>query len=110
MSALISQLLTLARADQGRLNLEKEPIDLGELTQMVAAQTEELAAAKGIRVECRADAGLWVQGDETMLVRMLLNPHRKRGEIRPGGRLCADHPEPGRGIVWKAGWRMTVSA
>lgn len=73
MSALISQLLTLARADQGRLNLEKEPIDLGELTQMVAAQTEELAAAKGIRVECRADAGLWVQGDETMLVRMLLN-------------------------------------
>ena len=73
MSALISQLLTLARADQGRLNLEKEPIDLGELTQMVAAQTEELAAATGIRVECRADAGLWVQGDETMLVRMLLN-------------------------------------
>ena len=73
MSALISQLLTLARADQGRLNLEKEPIDLGELTQMVAAQTEELTAAKGIRVECRADAGLWVQGDETMLVRMLLN-------------------------------------
>lgn len=73
MSALISQLLTLARADQGRLNLEKEPIDLGELTQMVAAQTEELAAAKGIRVECRANAGLWVQGDETMLVRMLLN-------------------------------------
>lgn len=73
MSALISQLLTLARADQGRLNLEKEPIDLGELTQMVAAQTEELAAAKGIRVECRADTGLWVQGDETMLVRMLLN-------------------------------------
>ena len=73
MSALIGQLLTLARADQGRLNLEKEPIDLGELTQMVAAQTEELAAAKGIRVECRADAGLWVQGDETMLVRMLLN-------------------------------------
>ena len=73
MSALIGQLLTLARADQGRLDLEKEPIDLGELTQMVAAQTEELAAAKGIRVECRADAGLWVQGDETMLVRMLLN-------------------------------------
>ena len=73
MSALIGQLLTLARADQGRLNLEKEPIDLGELTQMVAAQTEELAAAKGIRVECQADAGLWVQGDETMLVRMLLN-------------------------------------
>ncbi len=73
MSALISQLLTLARADQGRLQLEKEPIDLGELTQMVAAQMEETAAARKIRVECEAQSGLWVQGDETMLMRMLLN-------------------------------------
>lgn len=73
MSALISQLLTLARADQGRIRLNLEEIDLSELAQMAAEQVSARARARHIQLITQLPSGLTLQGDETMLLRLLLN-------------------------------------
>lgn len=73
MSALISQLLTLARADRGQDRILRETLDLSGLAEMVALQIEELADQKSIAVHTEIAPGLTVQGDETMLMRLLFN-------------------------------------
>ena len=73
MSALISQLLTLARADRGQDRLLLEQIDLSNLTEMVSMQVQEMAEEKRIRVHTDIAPEITVLGDETMLMRMLLN-------------------------------------
>ena len=50
MSALISQLLTLARADSGRQKVHKEVLNLSELAQMTAEELSASAAARNITV------------------------------------------------------------
>lgn len=89
MSALIAQLLTLARADRGQTKLNLETVDLSQLTQMAADQMEELAARRGILVETRIQPGLRLQGDETLLLRMLLNLMENGVRYgKEGGRLA----------------------
>ena len=73
MATLIGQLLTLTRADSAHRRLMTETVDLSGLAQAVAEQTEELAAKKQIRVTAEIQPGLTLQGDETMLLRMLVN-------------------------------------
>ena len=73
MSALISQLLTLARADRGQDRLLLEQIDLSNLTEMVSMQVQEMAEEKQITVHTDIAPEITVLGDETMLMRMLLN-------------------------------------
>ncbi len=71
MSALVGQLLLLSRAGRGQLN--REAINLSELAELVAAQMEESAAQKGITVRTEIQPDLVLEGDETMLMRLLLN-------------------------------------
>lgn len=73
MSGMIGQMLNLARMNAGSEALQKETIDLSELTEMVADQMEERAAEKRITIHRRIQPDLSVEGDETMLMRMLLN-------------------------------------
>ena len=73
MSALISQLLTLARADRGQDRILRETLDLSGLAEMVALQIAEPAEQKSIAVHTEIVPGLTVQGDETMLMRLLFN-------------------------------------
>ena len=73
MAALLSQLLMLARADKGRQPLQREPVDLSELAEMVAETEAEQAAARQITVETDLEPGITVQGDETLLMRLLIN-------------------------------------
>ena len=55
MSALISQLLLLSRADQGRQVLQKERLDISELTEMVVEEQQMLAQEKRITVTARIE-------------------------------------------------------
>lgn len=88
MFALISQLLTLARADRGQDKLLLETIDLSHLTEIIAMQTEEAAQEKGITVYTDIVPNLLIQGDETMLMRLLLNLMENGVKYgRPGGHL-----------------------
>lgn len=73
MAGLLSQLLLLSRADSGRQTLRSEPVDLSGLAAAVADERRERAADKGIAVTADIAPGLVVQGDETMLMRVLIN-------------------------------------
>ena len=46
MSDLIAQLLFLSRADQGRQQIEKENVNLSELTEMIVGEQQFLAEIK----------------------------------------------------------------
>lgn len=88
MAALLSQLLLLARADGGRQAIQREPVDLSELAAMVAETEGEQAAARDIRLETDLDPGVVVQGDETLLMRLLINLLENGIRYgRPGGWL-----------------------
>ncbi len=73
MSALISQLLLLARADNGTQQLTLAPTDLSLLASMTAEQCRESAARQKIRVICQIEPDITVCGDQASLTRALLN-------------------------------------
>ena len=73
MAALIAQLLMLARTAGGSQKLHWEQVDMSELAELVAEQMEETADARHISVETSVQPGLVVQGDETLLMRLLIN-------------------------------------
>lgn len=71
LSALTEDLLGLARAGQP---LEtREDVDLSVLVPDVVETLRPLAEAKGLSLDCVADAGLRVRGDTDAIIRLLLN-------------------------------------
>jgi heavy metal sensor kinase len=74
MSGLISNLLTLARMDNGQYHLEKlERIHFSELVEIIGEQQNEMAKEKKIRVVTEAQPDVFLMADETMMIRMLIN-------------------------------------
>lgn len=73
MSAIISQLLLLARAESGKFKPTFEEISISDLFEMVAMEQEEEArrCRLGWEQEIAPDVLIW--GDETLLIRMLTN-------------------------------------
>ena len=87
-TALLSQLLMLARADKGRQVVQREPVDLSELVEMVAETEAEQAKARNITVQTELEPGVMVQGDETLLMRLLINLTENAIRYgRPGGQV-----------------------
>jgi len=70
---LTGSLLTLARADAGRLPLSRERLELRELVAAVIEQVTPVAEAKGVRLEAGDGPGLEVLADEDLLIQLLLN-------------------------------------
>ena len=75
MADMISQLLFLSRADQGRQPLNKEKIDLSGITEMTVEEGQMLADAdgRGIRIEGKITPDIEAWADETFYIRMLVN-------------------------------------
>ena len=75
MADMISQLLFLSRADQGRQPLSRELIDLSGLTEMTVEEGQLLADSqeRGIRIEAEIEPGIEAWADETLYIRMLVN-------------------------------------
>ena len=75
MSDMISQLLFLSRADQGRQPIHRERLDLSELTEMIVEEQQMLAdgADRGIRIVSRISPGVEADADETLYIRMVSN-------------------------------------
>lgn len=73
LSQMISQLLLLSRADQGREQVSMERLDFSELTEMAVLEGHEMAASKDIHVEHEIEQGLYMMGDETLLIRLWMN-------------------------------------
>lgn len=73
MSGIISQLLLLSRADQGRQQLNREEMNLSELTELTAEEQRLFAGEKGIRIHTEIEQDLYASVDETFYIRMLIN-------------------------------------
>src|SRR5699024_9466107 len=75
MAGMISQLLFLSRADQGRQPLHRECVNVSELTQMTVEEQQLLADAggNGVQISCRAGDDIMACVDETLFIRLLDN-------------------------------------
>lgn len=114
MSRMISQLLMLSRADQNRLELNRELVDLSILAEIVAEEQQEIADKKSIIIYTKVEPELTGYADETMLIRLFVNllgnavRYGVEGGIvefalwREGERICGSVKDNGIGISKEA--------
>lgn len=73
LGRLISDLLTLVRADDGHIAFEQEPVHLDRLATDVAETMQWLAEERGIRLQVRANPSALIVGDEARLMQLMMN-------------------------------------
>lgn len=90
LARLVDDLLNLASADAGHVQLRVEELYLNDLLAECCRSVRPLAAARNIELECLSNHDVVVRGDEELLRRMILN--LLDNAIRytpPGGRVSA---------------------
>lgn len=88
MTAIVDQLLLLARAEKGELVLEREPVRLDRLVEETVRQWRDLAAQSGLALALEPPAPATVVGDELRLRELLLNLLENARKYTPaGGRI-----------------------
>ena len=70
MVGMVSQLLLLSRADQGRERLTLEELDLSELSEMEAETFAEIAQQQGVELTAEIQPDVFVTADQTLLLRL----------------------------------------
>lgn len=96
MLHLVDGLLTMARSEEARGIVEREPVDLDALLADVSEVGEALAAGKPVSVRLDAPRGLAVEGSTRQLRQVLLNlvsnavKFTDAGEVAIVGRRAAD--------------------
>lgn len=69
-TALIEQLLVLARADSGRETLHMQPFDLATTLKGVVDDWRQVATIRGLQFSSNIASDTWVMGDESALRRV----------------------------------------
>jgi two-component system OmpR family sensor kinase len=85
MSDLVESLLTLARADEGRFDLHREPVELEPLVQEVYETALILGEAQGVTVNLPFTADATVMADRTRLRQLFLNLVTNAIKYTPAG-------------------------
>lgn len=97
MSDLVESLLTLARADEGRFDIHREPVELKPLVLEVFETAHILGEAAGVTVNLPFTADVTIQGDRTRLRQLFLNLITNAIKYTPpGGRVdigLGRHPD-----------------
>jgi heavy metal sensor kinase len=111
---LSTDLLFLARLDEGRLRLQPEALDFNDLLDAILEQVQPLAEAKELTLIQDIPPGLSIQGDPDHLIRLFLNlldnaikytPPRGQVTVRAedeGARLRVAISDTGPGIPSEA--------
>ncbi|HEV2804836.1 MAG TPA: ATP-binding protein [Chthoniobacterales bacterium] len=73
LTSIAENLLLLARADAGRLELHREPFDLSEVLRGMCEDASVMAEAEGLDVEAKLPAELPVVGDRRMISLIVQN-------------------------------------
>ena len=73
MGKLVTDLLTLARADAGQHHLMHTPVDLSALCRTVVSQLAALAADHGVALTADIQENITVMGDAAWLTQLLRN-------------------------------------
>jgi heavy metal sensor kinase len=85
LTRLITQLLTLARAEAGEIPLAGQPVDVAALAASVTEQLEPVAAARDITLTCdRLETAIAV-GDAGWIERLILNLLDNAIKFTPAG-------------------------
>src|SRR5216684_985256 len=90
LTRLIEDLLNLARADAGHVNLRLEEFYLNDLLAECCRSVQGAAVAKNIAIECQSPGDVAYRGDQELLRRLVLN--LLDNAIRytpPGGKVSA---------------------
>ena len=91
LTSIAEDLLLLARADSGRLDLKFEPLDLRDVLEGVCDDARALAEPQGIKVEAKIADHLPVKGDRRSLALIAQNLVENAVKYnREGGFLCID--------------------
>jgi signal transduction histidine kinase len=85
MSDLVESLLTLARADEGRFDIYREPIELQPLVQEVYETALILGEAQGVTVNLPFTTDVIVMADRTRLRQLFLNLVTNAIKYTPAG-------------------------
>jgi len=72
MNSIVSQLLLLSRAENGKFVPEREPVELNVLCETVCEELEAMAAERQVELTWNTEK-LQITGDETLLIRMVNN-------------------------------------
>ncbi|MCD8356783.1 MAG: HAMP domain-containing histidine kinase [Clostridia bacterium] len=87
MSELISQMLFIARRERG-LPEPEEPVDLGMAAEIAAEELAEHAKRKSIAISVEAAGAVYVQADQTGVMRIVVNLLENAVEYgRPDGHV-----------------------
>ncbi len=73
LSRLVDDLLNLARADAGHVQLQVREFYFNDLMAECCRSVQALAAARNIQVECRTGEDVQFRGDEELLRRLVVN-------------------------------------
>jgi heavy metal sensor kinase len=95
LSRLVDDLLTLASADDGRLALEFQPVDLAAIAAEVAGELHPLAARRAVTVDLSGSPA-FVLADPGRLRRSLRNVVENAIEFSPPGGRVELTTSPGR--------------
>ena len=88
MADLVDSLLTLARADEGRFDLHREPVDLDALAHDVFETALILGENNDLEVSMSSKGPVTVEGDRTRLRQLFLNLITNAIKYTPrGGRV-----------------------
>jgi signal transduction histidine kinase len=110
LTALVDDLLLLARSDSGAVSLDRLPVDLGDVAAEAASSLDKPAASKGVRVVVDPEPAM-VVGDAVrlqQLVRILVDNairHSPAGgevviRVRPnGGSASLEIADEGPGVA-----------
>jgi heavy metal sensor kinase len=82
---IVEDLLLLARADNGRLVMEREPVSLDSLVQALAETYQPLAQELGVALEVDAPVRILVVGDERWLYQLVGNLLDNALKFTPAG-------------------------
>lgn len=85
LSALVDDLLFLARSDSGAVKPPQTPVNLAEVLVEIAPALQALAEPAGISCTITSPAALWVHGNASMLFRLVFNLGENAIKYTPAG-------------------------
>jgi heavy metal sensor kinase len=85
LSALVEDLLFLARSDSGNVRLPQTPVNLAEVLSEVSPALSVLAEEAGVSCTINSTTPLWVRGSSPLLFRLVFNLGENAIKYTPAG-------------------------
>ena len=100
LTRMINQLLTLARAESGEVDIAKEEVNISAMVQTLTEELEPVAASKNLNLSCYCAPDVIISGDSAWVERLVLNLVDNAIKFsRPGGGVTIRVSEEGQTAI-----------